>query len=66
LIILAFSGCAERFHEIAMTENERGKERKTNGRSAISDQVKDGGETKAFTDRKSYNKYLIKKALFPT
>jgi hypothetical protein len=27
-----------------MTENERSKERKMNGRSAISDQVKDGGK----------------------
>jgi hypothetical protein len=39
---LAFSGCGERFHEIAMTENVGGKERKINGGTATANQVRDG------------------------
>jgi hypothetical protein len=38
----AFSGCGERFHEIAMTENGGGKERKINGEVPTANQVRDG------------------------
>jgi hypothetical protein len=37
-----FSGCGERFHEIAMTENGGGKERKINGGEATANQLRDG------------------------
>ncbi len=39
---LAFSRFGEQFHEIAITENGRGKERKINGGLATVDQVRDG------------------------
>jgi hypothetical protein len=38
----AFTGCGERFHEIAMMENGRGKERKIIGRPAAANQVREG------------------------
>jgi hypothetical protein len=38
----AFSGCGERFHKIAMTENGGGKERKINGEAPTANQVGDG------------------------
>jgi hypothetical protein len=37
-----FSGCGERFHKIAMTENGGGNEKKINGRMATANQVRDG------------------------
>jgi hypothetical protein len=42
-ILKAFSGCGERFHEIAKKENEGGKERKMMGGLATASQVRDGG-----------------------
>jgi hypothetical protein len=38
----AFSGCGERFHEIAMTDNGGGNERKINGEAPRANQVRDG------------------------
>ncbi len=38
----SFSGCGERFHKIATTENGGGKERKINGGAATANQVRDG------------------------
>jgi hypothetical protein len=38
----AFSGCGERFHEIGITENGGGKERKINGEAPTASQVRDG------------------------
>ncbi len=42
-ILKAFSGCGERFHEIAIRENGGGKERKMIGGLATASQVRDGG-----------------------
>jgi hypothetical protein len=38
----AISDCGERFHEIAITENGGGKERKINSGPATANQVRDG------------------------
>jgi hypothetical protein len=37
-----FLGCGKRFHEIVMTENGGGKERKIISRPAMANQMRDG------------------------
>ncbi len=52
----AFSGCSERFHETAVTENRKGKERKMNSRHGYSQPEEKWGERaeiKASAKRKS-------------
>jgi hypothetical protein len=58
----AFSGCGERFHEIAMTENGGGKERKINSESG--ERWAERAEVKVFAKRQRHKK-LFKHATSP-
>jgi hypothetical protein len=54
-----FMGIGKRFHEIAITEDGRGQERKINGGPATANQVRDGverPEAKVFAKRERYKK----------